>query len=433
MGRSITAGGKVLRTAVVALLLAALCAVDDAASRPDMIRYETEHYAIETDTTPAFAEMVGAHMEEIYGEYSRRFSDYGRVRGRFEVVVCSTEARYLELVPDRISGSVGAFVSAKDLLAAHAEGRTQEEVLRTLYHEGFHQFMYLVVSKKCPIWLNEGLAEYFSEATWNGQGFTTGQVPTMRLHAVQQAIRSGRYIPLGNLFGLSADQWLQNVRTDARRASLHYSESWSVVHFLVHGGGGRYAHMLNEFLRQISRGQRQERAFQNAFGTDIVTFERAWIQHVMSLTPSDKFRCRDNMEALLLLANLVYGDPRKFENARDLRWEVLFRGDYRWEITRSTGDKTSSAEREDVGMLFRCPLHRGKEKASYVVVRHLASGMPILICDDHAGFIIKAYYGRSPSGELKPVVEEQVRETVPADLRQAIATAKNQQLKAKRR
>lgn len=420
--------------AAAAVLSVAVVRAPAARSKePAMFRCETRHYMVETDTSPQFAEVVGRHMEEIFKEYSRRFKDYGRLTTRFDVAVFRTQQGYADRVPPLVQGSTGVFVSAQSLLAAHCENRTPEEVLRTLYHEGFHQFMYCVVSQRCPVWLNEGLAEYFSEATWNGQSFTTGRVPTMRLHTVQQALRDGTYIRLGELFAMEPAQWLQNVRTDARRASLHYSQAWSVAQFLIHANNGAYAAMLDRFVKEISEGRSHDDAFRRCFGTDLAAFEVTWGRYVMSLKPSPEFHCRDNMEAILLLAAMVYKDPREFTSVAELRPRLLSGRAGRWEIIRPTGEKVTSDRRADVADLFRCPFDQGGQRVSYVLVRNLQTGAPMLVCDHHPGVIIKAYYEPAPDGSLRPVVEEEVRETVRPDLIQAIAAAVADQLQGKER
>lgn len=410
-------------SAFLAILLAAAFVSPAGAAEPGMFRYESTHYTVETDTSPRFAEVVGRHMEAILRRYASQFGGYDRITEHFDVAVFRSEGGYLAQVPDTVRGSTGVFVSSQRLLAAHCQNRTPEEVLRTLYHEGFHEFMYYVVSQQCPMWLNEGLAEYFSEATWDGKEFATGQVPTMRLFTVQQALKNGTYIRLSDLFSMGAEQWLQNVRADARRASLHYSESWSVVQFLFHADGGRYAPMLHQFVQDIALGMTQEQAFQHCFNTDMHKFEAAWARYVMSLQPSPKFCCRDNMESALLLAKMAYGDPRKLEDLASLRTQVLYAPGVRWQITRPNGEKVSSDRGEQVAALFRCPFDEGGGRISYLLLKDQQTGRPVLICDHHPGFIIKAYFAYSDPGDLRPVVEEEVRETVTDDLRQAIVNA----------
>jgi len=378
---------------------------------------------VQTDISAAYAQLVGKHMEAILQQYSSRFRDYGRVTARFNVIVYNHEADYLRAVPPQVRGSTGVFMAGRQLLAAHADKRTTEEVLRTLYHEGFHQFMYEVVSPSVPVWLNEGLAEYFSDATWNGQTFTLGQVSSVRLYVVQQAVLAGNYIPFRRFFRMTSENWLQDISVDRRRASIQYAQAWSIVHFLIHADGGRYAPMLNTLLRSIREGRLPERVMEDIFGDDYGQFERAWARYVMALQASPKYICRDNMESLLLLAKFIYPDPRSLKSVEQLRHDVLYRTRARWQITHPTGKLISSDQADQVLALFRCPLDRSDAETSYQVIRNVRTGLPVLVCRHHPGVVTLAYYEPEPNGELSIRVEEQVWETLTPDLRQAILAA----------
>ncbi|MFO7957329.1 MAG: DUF1570 domain-containing protein [Candidatus Brocadiia bacterium] len=407
----------------IALLVAAFAPTARAADELSF-EYKTDHYVVGTDISARFAEVVARHMEEIYKEYSRRFATYGEADGRFDVKVFGREKDYWKHVPAEVKGSTGCFVERDRLLAAHAEGRTPEEVLRTLYHEGLHQFVYQVVSPRCPVWLNEGMAEYFSEATWDSRSFAVGQVPTDRLHVVQQAVRDGNYVPFEDLFEMNTDRWIQNARTDAHAAQLTYSQSWSIVHFLVHGDNGAYSGSLNKFLKAIAEGADQDEALEESFGPNLSlrAFEQAWARHVMSLEPSPKFRCRDNMEAIMLLALHFYRDPREFEEVGDLRRALMNNRRTRWEITRPHGGTISSSDPDRVARLFRCPFDNDSHDVSYAVVHNPATGLPVLVCNHHPGVILKAYYQRAPSG-MRIRVEEEVRDLLTPQFRNAIKAA----------
>ena len=413
------------RIALAVLAVVVLASGAARSASDEMIAYDTEHYSIQTDLTPRFATIVGNHMETIYREYERRFEGYGKMTVRFDVRVFRTRDGYAQVVPKQYVGSTGIYIErgSKRLLAAHADGRTAEEVLRTLYHEGFHQFMYHVISKRCPIWLNEGLAEYFSEATWNGEGFETGIVPSSRLYKVQEAVRNGAYIPLAVLFAMSSDEWARSAAMDARRADLQYSQVWSVAQFLLHADNGRYAHLIGKFLTELNETRDQVEAFTKVFGTDVGAFERAWALYTMNLKPSPKSVCRDNMQSLMLLAKLYYDRPAEFTSVGDLRKRVMGRRRYPWAITRPDGSKVSATDKDAVARLFHCPFDRTGHSASYVVARSPQTGEPVLVCMHHPGIIIKAYYQTDDRGQLQVVIEEEVHETVRQDLRQAIAAA----------
>jgi len=405
-------------------LLMALLSLPVRGAAASAFEYKTEHYMVTTDISPRFAEVVGRHMEEIYKEYSRRFATYGEADGRFDVQVFGRQEDYWQHVPPDVKGSTGCFVERERLLAAHAEGRNPEEVLRTLYHEGLHQFVFQVISSRCPVWLNEGMAEYFSEATWNNHSFAVGQVPTDRLHVVQTAIREGTYVPFEKLFQMDPGHWIQNARMDAHAAQLNYSQAWSIVHFLVHADNGAYAGHLNKLLKAIAEGADQDEALEASFGPDLDlrAFEQAWAHHVMSLEPSPKFRCRDNMEAIMLLALHFYRDPREFEDVADLRRALLDNRSTRWEITRPDGQTISSSDPDRVARLFRCPFDDGNHDVSYLMVRNPRTGLPVLVCNHHPGIVLKAYYERTPSG-TRIQVQEEVRDLMTPEFRNAVMAA----------
>ncbi len=414
--------GSTFRALAAATLILLLIALPAAAGRRDEpFESRTRHYIVRTDISLRFTDIVSRHMEEIFKDYSRRFADFGEATRRFEVFVFRREPEYWQHVPRQVKGSTGVFISAKKLLAAHADGRNTEEVLRTLYHEGFHQFMYEVISHDCPVWLNEGLAEYFSEATWDGRQFVLGAVPTARLHTVQEAVREGSYISFLDLFSMDTEAWLQNVRQDARRASLIYSQSWSIIHFLAHGDGGRHAEQLNALLRAVADGADGQEALKQALGPnlDLSRFESAWARHLLTLRPSPKFRCRTDMKALMVLAETLYRDPRRFRSVSDLRRKALNTPGLRWEIQRSDGKNISSEDRNQAAKLFRCPYDRSRHGISYTVVEDPRTGLPVMVCPHHPGLIVKAYFRGSGSRRVVEV-EEEVRELADPAFKQAI-------------
>jgi hypothetical protein len=139
--------------AVLAVVGAVLAAAGPASADIDLDRMyslSTEHYNIHTDISPQFTALVGRHMEAIYNQYARQLSNYGEVTGKFTVVVFAHQKQYTEYTDGQALGSTGVFFPALQTLAANAQGRTIYEVLHTLYHEGFHQFMWAAVSQDPP-------------------------------------------------------------------------------------------------------------------------------------------------------------------------------------------------------------------------------------------------------------------------------------------
>ncbi len=381
----------------------------------------TEHYSVSTDVSERFSALVAQHMEAIYKEYTRRLRGYEmKVFGRFEVKVFARRDDYDGAVPEKLRGSTGAFVSEDKALMAYKEGRTDEAVFRTLYHEGFHQFMYSCVAQNAPLWVNEGLAEYFSQASWQGRGFVTGHVPTDPLRLVQKAIKEHTYIRLEELFTMEAEGWLRNIQHDESRASLQYAEAWSVVHFLIHSAGGRSRAKLLVYLRKISDGTSHANAFRESFGSDLKGFERAWADYMMRLRPGRDAICRKNMELVAFLALAVYEEPRRFSSLEKLRRTLLDNKRYRWNLTAPDGEEISSGDSSRIASLFRCPHDKRQRAVSYVLLKNPQTGLPVLFCPQHPGVVMKAYYVRRGPEDYEVKVEQQVRATLPAELARAL-------------
>jgi hypothetical protein len=136
-----------------------------------------------------------------------------------------------------------------------------------------------VIGGNIPTWVNEGLAEYFGEGLFTGDGFVTGIVSEWRLNRVKASLDSNRFLPLVEMMNLSHEQWNADVNV------LNYDQAWSMVHFLAHGEGGRYQPALGSFMVQISRGKSWQEAWKQTFG-ETSGFEQQWRKYWTEL-PDD--------------------------------------------------------------------------------------------------------------------------------------------------
>lgn len=381
---------------------------------------ETPHYVVQTDVSKRFTHLVGQHMEEIYKEYERRFRGYDlQKHDRFHVKVFSHREDYNDAVPAKLKGSAGAFVSSLRLLAAYMENNTEERVFKTLYHEGFHQFLHSSVGANVPLWVNEGFAEYFSEAVWTGERFTSGQVPAGRLRVLHEALKRNEYISLTKLFMMENRGWLANVREGD--ASLQYAQAWSVVHFLCHARNGRYRPRLLGYVKMLTEGVGRKEAFQKSFGTDIRAFERAWKDYVADLNPDRDEVCRGNMEALMFLGRRIFEGTDRFTSITELRKRLLS-DRIRWHMTLGNGRRLDSSDERGVKRLFKCPRDRSRRSHSYILLRNPETDRPELFCLHHPGTVMRAYYVQTSNG-YRVRVERVVRATLPPGLVRALKRA----------
>jgi len=372
----------------------------------------TRHYHVRSDVSPAFTETLAQHMEAIFKEYRKRLRGFGgSIKERFEVMVTSSEERYLSETGIRVRGSKGIFSASRRLLAAWVGDTPHDRVFRVLYHEGFHQFVHHCIGK-CPIWLNEGMAEFFSEATWNGKRFDVGEVPPHRLAILRRAIEEDRTIRMGELVTMSHEAWLRNLEEDAERTTIQYNQAWGLVHFLVYADDGKYRNAFVRYVRLVDRDPDSERAFEHCFGRNFDAMKKAWVEYIRSLEPSPKYVCRNRLRALATLWSAAGDRREELKTLSDLRHELLERPGASWFFSSSDGTKYSSEDRQAAAEMFRCPLDKNKHaKVSYVMRRRSGEKYPVFMCDHHPAITLTARLVDDGDGKPQVVVTEKVAST----------------------
>lgn len=409
---------SVARTLLVAWVAAAGLAGAPVLAAGGMIRQQTAHYLIESDVSAAFTKEVAQHMEAIFAEYLRRLQDFGgEIKERFQVKVFQRKEDYLNLVGSQMANTAGIYISQKRLLAAYVGPMRHDQVLRTLYHEGFHQFTdaYLGSIGRMPPWISEGLAQLFEEATWNNKRFEIGGVPTEKLFALEASRKNGFWISLDDLVGLSQKEWQSNLVRSLESGQAEYAEAWAVVHFLVYAEKGKYRKALIAYLKLMDGAEAPRTAFQKAFGSNLKGFEQRWEAYLKTLKPSPKFECRRNLMLLALLIPQVSEREKACEDVAAFHRYVRDAFDAGMQISTYGQQPISRAEPERIEALFRCP----EDKRPDVSDSYAVSGDPAaqdaaqrtagvaLRCVHHPGIEIT---GRcvldKETGRWMPIVEE---------------------------
>ncbi len=358
----------------------------------EIYRRDTPHYVITTDIGEDFADLAARYMDSLYAEFERFFQDYNLERSdRASVRIFRRRELYYRAVPEPLRDTAGCFLAGENMLMTYMGNRSREDVLRTLAHEGFHQFLYDRIGDGMPLWLNEGLAEYYAEANWNGEGFVTGQTPYDRLHIVQSAIRSDTHMPLRELFRIGSSSWAANVASDYHMTDLQYCQSWSVVHFLLHAGEERFAERLHGYLRSLAAGEDRDRALRRHFGSSLGAMENAWRSYVLSLGPDPVSKCRDNMKVLLSIASMLYETPEDMENMDALTDLLLGTDGPQWVTRLPDGEYMTSDDNSLIKKVLRCDAHSSDALTGYTISRYDDAGLPELHCTGHEGLAVRAY------------------------------------------
>ena len=267
------------------------------------VAQRSQYYVIRTDLPTKLARQYARHLDRVYVEFSRRLASLPpRGPEKLDVYIFSSRADYEATLRTRwgvnARGTGGMFfvTAAGSGLAFWTEHLPQRRIQHVLQHEGFHQFAYSRFGSDLPRWLNEGIAEFFGEAMLIDDTFVLGQVTPRVIETVKGAIEREEHIAFSRLLAIDDTQWSQLVQTG--RAELVYHQSWSIVHFLVYGDGGRYQQPFERYLGLINQGVPADNAFREVFGDNLGAFEERWKLYALAATPSAFVTALERIEVL---------------------------------------------------------------------------------------------------------------------------------------
>lgn len=144
----------------------------------------------------------------------------------------------------------GEYVVLQDLDLQHREVSSHEFTHFVLAHSGL----------TLPLWLNEGLADFYSTFQVSGDHVTFGRSERGRL----AILRSSGWLPFNALFDVSTHS---SYYSDPERMALFYSESWGLAHMLL--ASPDYGARFPYFLRALNDGHTTAESFQLTYNKTV--------------------------------------------------------------------------------------------------------------------------------------------------------------------
>jgi tetratricopeptide (TPR) repeat protein len=139
-----------------------------------------------------------------------------------------------------------------------------------------HEFTHFVVAHSgvtLPLWLNEGIADFYSTFQISGDTVVFGHAVSGRMNI----LHSRAWLPLNTLFGITtASPYYSNPESMA----LFYSESWALAHMLVAGPG--YSDRFPYFIRALGEGHTAPESLQLTYNKALAQIEgdlHAYVSH----------------------------------------------------------------------------------------------------------------------------------------------------------
>ncbi|MFI4862368.1 MAG: DUF1570 domain-containing protein [Phycisphaerales bacterium JB063] len=311
----------------------------DGASEPSafhLTSYRSHHYLIHTNLTREETVPFGRHMDAVFEQYQQRFSGFiARELDPMPLYLLRTREDYIRFMAEHdidATNSGGLFFVTHALqgLATWAESGSRQRAFRVLQHEGFHQFAWNYIGPNLPVWLNEGLAQYFEDAVMVDGRMSAGLTHRGRIERVRSAIEGGHAMSLGALNAVSSRAWNLTLRQQPEHATLLYAQSWSVVYYLIHGDDGAHQDRLIDYLKLLNQGNGADEAMLLAFGREgFVAVQQGWRRFAREQVPDDLAAATERLEFLghgLRLLNERGGDmPESIDELRDILQAYGFR------------------------------------------------------------------------------------------------------------
>ena len=194
----------------------------------------------------------------------------------------------------------GSTIRTRAPITPWGSGDEADQALETLRHKGTHQFVRQFIGSKCPLWLDEGLAEFFEQAQFVGGQLQVGQTPPYHLRELKLALEEKRlFSSIPDMLVRTHEAWLEAVKSGSKEAPLQYAEAWAMVHFLQGADDATYPGPFIQYIWHLGRGRSSKEAWDAAFGDSVAAFEKRFRDYIKELQPSVSRTCRrTNMQLL---------------------------------------------------------------------------------------------------------------------------------------
>lgn len=216
-------------------------------------------------------------------------------------------------------GMVAFYDAVNNRVAMYEQGRLAEvrpdlgvqQAIATIAHEGAHQVLHNIgVQQRLsvwPMWLGEGMAEFFAPTStdarlkWKG----AGKVNDMRMFELEQYFKSRPADADGRL--------IKDTVGAARLTSTGYATSWALTHYLAKHRRLEFHKFVNEVsrlgplegdLRIVQPGvvPGNLELFEKHFGDDYRTMEKHIVAHLKRLPYTDPFADSPHFVAMVTVS-----------------------------------------------------------------------------------------------------------------------------------
>lgn len=270
------------RFAIILTLALLFCSLSISA-KDNWTRIKSKHFTLIGNASERDIRTVGTKLEQFRSVFSQLFPQV-RVDSPvpITVIVFKSKGAYQPFMPlwnGKIKEVGGYFLPGQEvnyitLAADFGTIKPYGVILRATGPYGviFHEFVHSLTNDttaNLPLWLNEGLAEFYSmfEVSDKDTKVELGAPISQHVHF----LRDSKFLPLPQLFTVDTKSPEYNERD---KKGVFYAQSWALVHYLMLGNNGQRRPQMNQFVNLMAAGVPLQEAFPKAFQTDFTTLEK---------------------------------------------------------------------------------------------------------------------------------------------------------------
>jgi tetratricopeptide (TPR) repeat protein len=215
------------------------------------VEVRSPHFSVVSNSSEKQARRVADQFERMRSVFRTLFPKIQiDTLGSITVLAIKDEKAFRELEPAEYlaKGQLklgGLFLRGADknyvLLRLDAEG---EHPYAVVYHEYTH--LLLSRAERMPLWLNEGLAEFYQNTDIREKEVALGQPSPENL----LLLRQNRLLPLATLFAIDHTSPYYH---EENKGSIFYAESWALTYYLVLKNSREKTNQLADYAQLLSQ------------------------------------------------------------------------------------------------------------------------------------------------------------------------------------
>lgn len=254
-----------LSRAAILILSAALAAPSFAARQEKWFEARSQNFVVVCNAGDKQARKTAVQFEQIRAVFRKYLPIAGNHPSPvITIMAVKDEGSLRELIPEFWATKghthpAGIYFQglgqAELAVQLDAEGSNP---YATIYHEYYHSLS-LPYFPNMPVWLAEGLADFFGHSEVNDQEARMGEPAPELIYELQQS----RLIPLSVLIKVDHTSPYYN---ESNKTSVFYAESWALTHYLMMADNQSHKPMLIAYLTALQQGATPEEASAKGFG-----------------------------------------------------------------------------------------------------------------------------------------------------------------------